>query len=279
MSRMKNKTLAAWLAFLGGPLGLHRFYLHGIGDLVGWALPIPTALGVYGLQRVQALGVDDVLSWLLIPLLGFTIAGCALTAIVYGLMTPEKWNARFNPQAEPEHRAGSTSWLTVFGIAAALIDASGDVLVSAAPPGTTGWRIAVAPAGTVAADHVMLVNAAITTSGDAHQAVEIDGAGGTRRLDCDLVAVSGGWNPAVQLQSHTRARLGWDKDIAAFVPGTPVQAERSAGAALGIFGIAPLLFVTVMTGFEIFIAILQAYVFALLSTIYLSEALADHDHH
>ena len=33
--RMKNKTLAAWLAFLGGPLGLHRFYLHGLGDLAG----------------------------------------------------------------------------------------------------------------------------------------------------------------------------------------------------------------------------------------------------
>ena len=45
---------------------------------------------------------------------------------------------------------------------------------------------------------------------------------------------------------------------------------------LGIFGIAPLLFSTVMVGFEIFIAILQAYVFALLSTIYLSEALAEH---
>ena len=29
---MKNKTLATWLAFLGGPLGLHRFYLHGFGD-------------------------------------------------------------------------------------------------------------------------------------------------------------------------------------------------------------------------------------------------------
>ncbi|MBP8224666.1 MAG: NINE protein, partial [Acidovorax sp.] len=24
---MKNKTVAAWLAFVGGPLGLHRFYL------------------------------------------------------------------------------------------------------------------------------------------------------------------------------------------------------------------------------------------------------------
>jgi TM2 domain-containing membrane protein YozV len=42
---MKNKTVAAWLAFLGGPLGLHRFYLHGLGDMLGWLLPIPTALG------------------------------------------------------------------------------------------------------------------------------------------------------------------------------------------------------------------------------------------
>ena len=42
---MKNKTLAAWLAFLGGPLGLHRFYLHGWSTCSGWLLPIPTALG------------------------------------------------------------------------------------------------------------------------------------------------------------------------------------------------------------------------------------------
>ena len=41
---MKNKTVAAGLAFVGGPLGLHRFYLHGMGDTLGWALPIPTAL-------------------------------------------------------------------------------------------------------------------------------------------------------------------------------------------------------------------------------------------
>ena len=45
---------------------------------------------------------------------------------------------------------------------------------------------------------------------------------------------------------------------------------------MGLFGIAPLLFSTFLVGFEIFIAILQAYVFALLSTMYLSEALADH---
>ena len=55
-SRMKSKTLATWLAFFGGPLGLHRFYLRGFGDLLGWALPIPTALGVYGINRVGQFG-------------------------------------------------------------------------------------------------------------------------------------------------------------------------------------------------------------------------------
>ena len=118
---MKNKTVAAWLAFLGGPLGLHRFYLYGLRDLFGWLLPIPTALGVYGMERVQQWGLDDHLSWVLIPLLGFTIAGCALRAILYGLMTPERWNARFNPQAGPDAPAGRTGWITVFAIGLSLM--------------------------------------------------------------------------------------------------------------------------------------------------------------
>lgn len=118
---IKNKTLAAWLSFLGGPLGLHRFYLHGPGDLLGWALPLPTALGLYGIERVQAFGVDDQWSWLLIPLLGFTIAACALNAIVYGLMSGEKWNARFNPSAPGDAAAGNTSWLTIGAVVCALL--------------------------------------------------------------------------------------------------------------------------------------------------------------
>jgi hypothetical protein len=118
---MKSKTLAAWLAFLGGPLGLHRFYLYGLGDLLGWALPIPTALGIYGMQRVQQLGLDDQASWVLIPMLGFTVAGCALTAIVYGLMSPERWNARFNPQADPQAAAGGTRWVTIFAVVLSLL--------------------------------------------------------------------------------------------------------------------------------------------------------------
>ena len=118
---MKNKTLATWLTFWGGPLGLHRFYLKGLGDMLGWLLPVPTALGIYGIQRVQAFGLDDQLSWVLIPCLGFTIAGCALTAIVYGLMPVEKWNAKFNPQGAADEVAGQTNWLTVFGVATSLL--------------------------------------------------------------------------------------------------------------------------------------------------------------
>lgn len=118
---MKNKTVAAWLAFLGGPFGLHRFYLHGRRDWLGWLLPVPTLLGAYGVLRMWNLGQDDVASWLLVPLLGFTVAGCCLTAIVYGLKRPEDWNARFNPTADQEASAGSTHWATIWAIVLSLM--------------------------------------------------------------------------------------------------------------------------------------------------------------
>lgn len=118
---MKNKTIASWLAFLGGPLGLHRFYLRGFGDSLGWLLPIPTALGLYGIERLNQNGLDDFWGWILSPILGWVIAGCSLTAIVYGLTTAEKWNARFNPSVPPEAAPGSTNWLTVGAIALSLL--------------------------------------------------------------------------------------------------------------------------------------------------------------
>ena len=118
---MKNKTLATWLTFWGGPMGLHRFYLRGFGDLWGWLLPLPTALGLYGIERVMQLGQDDQMSWWLIPLLGFNIAANGLNAIIYGLMSREKWNALYNPGAGAEHPAGGTNWFTIGGVAVALL--------------------------------------------------------------------------------------------------------------------------------------------------------------
>ena len=117
----KNKTLATWLTFLGGPFGLHRFFLFSFTDRLGWILPIPTLLGLYGVQRAREHGLDDPLGWLLIPLLGFTMAGCAINAIVYGLMASPAWNARFNPHTPPDHSAGHTNWFTIGAVVLALL--------------------------------------------------------------------------------------------------------------------------------------------------------------
>ena len=46
--------------------------------------------------------------------------------------------------------------------------------------------------------------------------------------------------------------------------------------ALGLFGVLPLTFVVLLTGFEILVALLQAYVFALLTSIYLKDTLEAH---
>lgn len=129
---MKNKTVAAWLAFVGGPFGLHRFYLKGVKDPLGWLLWIPTALGIYGIQRLREFGQDDTASWFLIPLLGFTIAGCALAAIVYGLSSPEKWNALHNPGASVDAPAGQTGWTTIFALALALMFGTSVLMASLA---------------------------------------------------------------------------------------------------------------------------------------------------
>jgi F-type H+-transporting ATPase subunit a len=47
-------------------------------------------------------------------------------------------------------------------------------------------------------------------------------------------------------------------------------------APLAFFGVFPVLFLVFMTGFEFFVAVLQAYVFTMLSCMYLGEALSDH---
>lgn len=112
----KSKTAATWLALVGGSIGLHRFYLHGLRDRGAWLHAVPTLLGLYGVLRARQLGLDDHLSWLLIPLLGLVLAATLLHAVVYGLTPDEKWNARHNPNG-PAHRTGG---LTIVGVMLAL---------------------------------------------------------------------------------------------------------------------------------------------------------------
>lgn len=117
----KSKTLAAWLALVGGTLGWHRMYLYGWQDMWAWVHAIPTALGLWGVDRVLTYGQDDKLSWLLLPLLGISIAVASLTAIVYALRTPEQWNAWHNPTSPADAPAGRTHWLTIGALVFALM--------------------------------------------------------------------------------------------------------------------------------------------------------------
>ncbi|MBN9203410.1 hypothetical protein [Methylibium petroleiphilum] len=112
----RSKTLATWLAFVAGSLGLHRFYLHGLRDGWGWLHVPPTLLGLYGVERMLELGQDDRLAWALIPLLGLALAASMLAAIVYGLTPDERWNARHNAGAAVR----SSGWLVVFGVVGAV---------------------------------------------------------------------------------------------------------------------------------------------------------------
>ena len=89
-------------------------------DGLAAAILCATVLGVYGVLRARTHGLDDRLSWVLIPFLGFTLAGCALNALVYGLMSTENWNARFNPGKPIESEAGATGKMTVAGLITAL---------------------------------------------------------------------------------------------------------------------------------------------------------------
>jgi thiamine biosynthesis lipoprotein len=63
------------------------------------------------------------------------------------------------------------------GITSALVELGGDMAVGEPPPGTTGWRIAVAPLqpGEVESRHVLISRCGVATSGYARQFVEIEG--------------------------------------------------------------------------------------------------------
>ncbi|MFA5664929.1 FAD-dependent oxidoreductase [Castellaniella sp.] len=62
----------------------------------------------------------------------------------------------------------------------------------------------------------------------------VPGASGV--IACDLLAMSGGFNPVVHLHAQARGHLHWDDALACFTPiEAPDSHHRSAGAAAGLF--------------------------------------------
>jgi sarcosine oxidase subunit alpha len=98
---------------------------------------------------------------------------------------------------------------------------------------------------TQSTDDIEVLHQAVIAGAHGHRrvsAVDVAAHGsGTRRIACDLVCVSGGFNPAVHLWSQSRGSLRFDPRIAGFVPdAAPVRIE-AAGAARGSFDLADCL--------------------------------------
>ncbi|MBY0337307.1 MAG: sarcosine oxidase subunit alpha family protein [Acetobacteraceae bacterium] len=122
--------------------------------------------------------------------------------------------------------AGDDGWRT----AADLRDAGAEVTVVDARPGApalargvrhvAGGRVARAH-GRLALDEVEL------TTG--------------QRIEADLLAVAGGWNPTVNLTSHHGSKPVWNEELSAFLPGAGIPGLTPAGAAAGRLTLAACL--------------------------------------
>src|SRR6185436_2091204 len=63
----------------------------------------------------------------------------------------------------------------------------------------------------------------------------VSGPAGSSVVECDVLLVSGGWNPAVHLFSQARGQLRYDEALGAFVPAEQLDGVSVAGAADGVF--------------------------------------------
>ncbi len=129
---------------------------------------------------------------------------------------------------------GDDAWRTAHDLVVAGVEVAAVVDAREAPHHPLAPSLRMAGADTLPG-HV--ITRALGGAGLA--AVEVmrlgpDGVtGAPRRIDCDLLAISGGWQPAIHLHSQTGARPVYDPELPAFRPGAPRQRERSAGAAAG----------------------------------------------
>lgn len=103
---------------------------------------------------------------------------------------------------------------------------------------------AVIAAAKAAGTNLMMGGAIIRAHGGRHgvQAVTAATASGEIRVDCDLVAMSGGWNPTIHLTSHTGHKPVWSPQIGSFVADRLPDGMRAAGASAGDFTTAGAMF-------------------------------------
>lgn len=65
--------------------------------------------------------------------------------------------------------------------------------------------------------------------------------GEQRRLDCDAIGMSAGWNPAIHLYSHSGGKAKWNDQAACFVPGVAMPGQFNVGACNATWTLAQAL--------------------------------------
>ncbi|GAA4917281.1 sarcosine oxidase subunit alpha [Actinomycetospora succinea] len=135
-----------------------------------------------------------------------------------------------------------TSDDAAYAAAADLADAGAAVRVlDARERAPQSWRQRCEERG-VAVETGTLVHG---TRGEEHLTAAVVGTvtdSGRREVPCDLLLVSGGWNPTAHLVSHVGGTLAYDAALGAFRPAAPLPAGVEAvGAANGTFALADIL--------------------------------------
>ena len=69
-----------------------------------------------------------------------------------------------------------------------------------------------------------------------------------KKVDCDFIAMSGGWNPALHLWCHNGGKIRFDDGLASFRPNTHTDAITAVGAANGTMSVAETLAEAVAAG-------------------------------
>ncbi|KAA0099503.1 FAD-dependent oxidoreductase [Mycolicibacterium sp. P1-18] len=87
----------------------------------------------------------------------------------------------------------------------------------------------------VSRDITVHLGAVVTGTRGDERVTHADVSGVDAAVPCDVLLVSGGWNPAVHLYSQVRGRLRYDDALGAFVPAEPLDGVDVVGAATGVF--------------------------------------------
>lgn len=128
-------------------------------------------------------------------------------------------------------------WQTALAAAASGVNVAAIVDPRPEPPSALAdacrdTGIAVRPGASVVRVH----------GGKSVRSVDVAGADGrVERIEADVCATSSGWMPAVHLASQAGSRPVYDAGRGIFLPGTPRERWRAAGACAGDFGIAAAL--------------------------------------